>query len=197
MRLVALFAIFNAFLPGAAVQKAHAWPVVRAFSHYWRIPDVGSTDQDTSVATFIYDVSGTPVYKLECHNGNYSGQSELNFSGTFQCALFAIEKGKNTSWNLLATKDERTSDWGNRGRMIAEQLQGKCGSWPEFGVQRTFKLRGMIINFTYRDLQWIDGDKGRRLGAFTFAVRVEPDEKATSSEAESINVPKPPKTCLW
>jgi len=28
-------------------------------------------------------------------------------------------------------------------------------------------------------------------------VHVEPDDKATSSEAELVGVPKPPKMCLW
>ena len=197
MRFLILFASFTALIPSASGKRPNPWPAVQSFMHDWRIPDVGSTGRDTPVTAYINDVSGTPVYKLECHNGNYSDQSEMNFSGAFQCALFAVDKGKNISWNLLAAKDERDSDWGNRGRMIAEQLQGKCGSWPEFGIHRTFRGRGMMIKFTYKDLQWIGEGKDKRLGAFTFEVHVEPDDKATSSEAELIGVTKPPKTCLW
>jgi hypothetical protein len=169
------------------------WPGVQALNKEWRITNVSSTQTDTPAIDYIHDLKGVPAYKLECHNGNYSGQSEMNFSGTFQCALFALENGRPASWNLLADRSEQDSDWGNRGRMLSEQLNGSCSGWAEYGARRVFRLRGMKITFRYRDLQW----SKNQLTAFTFEVDVRPDPLAKTPEAKVVKVARPPRSCMW
>ena len=68
---------------------------------------------DTPFVSQIKDTSGALAYKLICHSGDYDDSADLNFSGTFQCYLFAVKGDALTSGNLLAadTKDERSTDW--------------------------------------------------------------------------------------
>ncbi len=163
----------------------------------WRIPDVSSTGSDTPAVDYIRDLKGGPIYKLECHNGNYNDQSEMNFSGKFQCALFALEEGKTASWNLLADRTQQDSDWRNRGRMLSEQISGPCSKWPEYGARRVFLLRGMSITFLFKDLQGKYIRHERELVAFTFDVEVQPDSHVQTAEAEIVKVAKPARSCMW
>ena len=132
-------------LPCELVVGNTSWPEIQSFTKRWQIPDVSGTQADTPATAYIRALNGTPIYKLECHNGNYNDQSRMNFSGTFQCALFALKGTAIDSWNLLADRNEQDSDWGNRGRMLSEQLLGSCAKWPEYGSLRVFRLREMNI----------------------------------------------------
>jgi hypothetical protein len=178
-------------------QPKKPWPEVRPLVREWRIPDVSGTSLDTPALEYIRGLNGRPLYRLECHNGNYSDQSEMNFSGKFQCALFALEDGKTDSWNLLADRTEQDSDWGNRGRMLSEQLSGSCSKWPEYGARRAFFLRGMSITLLFKDLQWKYIKQNRELVAFTFELKVQADSHAQTPEADIVKVAKPPRSCMW
>ena len=160
----------------------------------------GQNNTDTPFAAFIKNSNGVPVYKLECHNGNYEDESEMNFSGDFQCALFAVKGTTRMSGNLLAadTKNELSTDWWNRGRMRAAQLRGECLKFPEYSTDRRFKLRGMLLTLRFTDMQWgppKDQQKSPVLSGFTLILKVVPDESAHSSRAEVVTGPKPPTAC--
>ncbi len=197
--LVILFAaIFS--LPPSFAEEAHPWPRIQTLSKEWRIEGTAITDEKTSAITYIKALDGTPVYKVECHNGNYGDQSEINFSGDFQCALFSVKDGRLTSGNLLAsnTKNELSADWWNRGRMRSEQLRGKCLKYAEYSTIRHFKLRGMLITLSFSDVKWTSRERsndGPLLNGYTVAVAVIPDSSANSSKAEPIKGPVPPKSC--
>jgi hypothetical protein len=105
---------------------------------------------------FIKNTAGVPIYKLECHNGNYEELSGLDFSGDFQCALFAIKGGTRNTWNLLVSQAEaeERSDWLDRGRVTSNQFRGECGEVPEYGKLRNFRLRGMLITLEFSNLKW-------------------------------------------
>jgi hypothetical protein len=162
--------------------------------------DLGTEDADTPFVAFIKSERAVPAYKLECHNGNYENGSEMNFSGDFQCALFAVKGTTPTSGNLLAadTKNELSTDWWNRGRIRAAQLRGECLTYPEYSTDRHFKLRGMLLSLRFADMQWgprKDQQKNPVLTGFTFILKVVPDESSLSSRADVVTGPKPPKAC--
>ena len=171
------------------------WPIVQPLHESHTLADP-SGDADTHLLVFIRDAKGVPVYKLECHNGNYEDDSEISFSGDFQCALFGVNA---TTWNLLAVnnKDERSTDWFNRGRMLSAQLRGACTGYSEYESLRHFKLRGMLITFKFSGLEWgkLDNQNNPELTKFTFDFSVIPDKSAQSPEAEPIKGAKPPKSC--
>ena len=175
------------------------WPMVRPV-HEKRVFVDPEGKTDTPLTVFLHDTRGVPVYKLECHNGNYGVESGIWYSGDFQCALFALKGASLASGDLLAanTKDELSSDWWNRGRMRAAQLRGACLAYPEYSTDRHFKLRGMLLTLHFADMKWDprkDKQNEPRLAKFTFLLRVVPDESVQSSRAELPPGPKPPSAC--
>ncbi len=180
--------------------QASKWPVIRPLEGKKVFINPGKNNTDTPFMAFIKDSDGVPVYKLECHNGNYEGESEMNFSGDFQCALFAVKGTTRTSGNLLAadTKNELSTDWGNRGRMRAAQFRGECLKFTEYSTNRRFKLRGMLLTLRFADVKWgprKDQQGEPVLAGFTFLVKVVPDESAQSSRTELPAGPKPRSDC--
>jgi hypothetical protein len=180
--------------------QSSKWRTIRPLEEKKAFVNPGQNNTDTPFAAFIKNSNGVPVYKLECHNGNYEDESEMNFSGDFQCALFAGKGATRTSGNLLAadTKNELSTDWWNRGRMRAAQLRGECLKYPEFSTDRRFKLRGLLLTLRFADVKWgtrKDQQGEPMLAGFTFLVKVAPDESAQSSRAELPAGPKPPSAC--
>ena len=138
---------------------------------------------------FIKNMAGVPIYKLECHNGNYEELSGLDFSGDFQYALFAIKGGTINTWNLLVSQaeSEQRSEWLDRGRVTSNQFRGECGEVPEYGKLRNFRLRGMLITLEFSNLKWSPESKSSsRMEQFTFEVSVMPDKNATTATADIV-----------
>ncbi len=186
--------------PASLCAQANKWPAIRPRDEKRVFVNPGQNSADTSFVAFIKASDGVPVYKLECHNGNYEDESEMNFSGDFQCALFAVKGTARTSGNLLAadTKNELSTDWWNRGRMHAPQLRGECLKYPEYSTDRRFKLRGMLLTLHFTDVKWSprkDQQNEPLLAGFTFILKVVPDESAQSSRAELPAGSKPPSAC--
>ena len=180
--------------------QASKWPTIRPLEEKKVFINPGQNNADTPFVAFIKASDGVPAYKLECHNGNYENESEMNFSGDFQCALFAVKGTTRTSGNLLAsdTKNELSTDWWNRGRMRAAQLRGECLKYPEYSTDRRFKLRGMLLTLRFADVKWSprkDQQGEPMLAGFTFLVKAVPDESAQSSRAELPAGPRPPSAC--
>ena len=108
------------------VAQQARWPKIQPVDKT-RTYDVSSPrTSDTPLRIIVRDVRNKPAYRLECHNVDYDVTSEYDYSGDFHCALFALKGGSRASWNLLATNDpvQRSTDWMNRGRMLASQLYG-------------------------------------------------------------------------
>jgi hypothetical protein len=161
--------------------------------------DLAKSNADTPFLVYLKGTEGVAFYKLECHNGFYENDTGVDFSGDFQCVLFAIDGNKVTTGNLLAVdnKDERSTDWFNRGRILSEQLRGACAGYPEYESVRHFKLRGMLITFQFTDLEWarlIDQNK-LILNKFTFDLSVVLDKRNQTAAAEPVKGAKPPNSC--
>ena len=178
--------------------QTNPWPRIQPLMEQRSLIQFPADGSDTPFVVYIRDAGGSPAYKLECHNGDYNDQSEMNFSGDFQCALFALKGTTRTSGNLLAanTKDERSTDWWNRGRMLSNQLQGDCLKYPEYSTARHFRLRGMILTLYFTDTSWSsEGDAQALLRSFVFGVKARPDATARSARAELARGPKAPSSC--
>lgn len=176
------------------------WPLVRPVSKTQTFIDPGAGAKDAAFLASIRDAGGDAVYRIECHNGNYDGESTINFSGDFQCALFAVTRNGLVGGNLLAadTKDEKSTDWWNRGRMRSVQLRGKCLAYRQYSTDRQFKVRGMLVTLRFTDVRWSSAKNERgdpKLQRFTFTLSVVPDQTAHSPTAELPVGTKPPTSC--
>jgi hypothetical protein len=183
----------------SSLAQTATWPNIQPLhdSHTFIEPGRG---KDTPFLALIKNASGSPVYKVECHNGNYDDESEINFSEDFQCALFGVSGGKGTTGNLLAVnnKDEQSTDWWNRGRMLSHQLRGECLAYPEYSTLRHFKIRGMLVTLRFTNVEWSsakDQQGNPLLEKFTVTIDVVPDGTALSSTAEPAAGPEPPRSC--
>lgn len=199
--ILKICSLFVALTPATILlAQGSKWPVIRPLEEKQVFINPGQNNADTPFVAFIKDSNGVPVYKLECHNGNYEDESEINFSGDFQCALFTVKGTTRTSGNLLAadTKDELSTDWWNRGRMRADQLRGECLKYPEYSTDRHFKFRGMLLTLNFTNMQW-GSSKAQQveplLTGFKVSLKVVPDASAHSSRAEVLADPKPPEPC--
>jgi len=100
------------------------WPAVRPF-HEERIISLEEPVPDVPLV-FTIRTDSDVQYRLECHTGDYEDMTLINFSGAYQCAMFAMKRRERTSWNLFADDSavQRSADWFNRGRMTEGQLRG-------------------------------------------------------------------------
>jgi hypothetical protein len=163
----------------------------------WIVSTEGDRSRDVPVV-FVILTDSDVEYRVECHTGEYEGTNPINYSGDYQCGMFAMKGPQRTSWNLFAddTAVQRSSDWFNRGRMTEGQLRGACGT-SEWGVLRRFRLRGMIVTLTFEDLKWgaRKGLSGEHLTRFKVAINVQPDPSATSATTERLKSSEPPPGC--
>ena len=127
-------------LSSRMVAQVSNWPLIQAIevSRSYDLPEWRVTD--TPLRLILRDLRGAPVYRLECHNGDYGVDSEYTYSGDFHCALFALSGRSRASSNLLATNSpaQQRSGWLNRGRMTAPQLYGACADVHDYGARRRF-----------------------------------------------------------
>jgi hypothetical protein len=198
--LIVGYAVIGTMSPFSLRAQGNNWPVVQHLHETRTFMNPGGDNADTPFLALIKDSEGVPIYRVECHNGNYEDESEIDFSGDFQCALFAVKGDTLKSANLLAanTRDERSTEWWNRGRMRSAQLRGECLAYPEYSAVRHFKLRGMLITLRFTDIEWSatkDQQNNPLLGKFTFTLDVVPDKTARSRSAERAAGPRPPRSC--
>lgn len=196
--LAAVALVIGAALQTTASASNQPWPSIASTRaiYEWKNPEKAGVD--TPFVSYIRSPSGTPLYKLECHDGDYDDDSELDFSGVFQCALFALQGPPSAFADLLAanTKDEQSSDWWNRGRVLADQLQESCLEFPEYSTSRHFRLRGMKITLGITNITWsLSISRTIAPAKFTMTFEAEPDAKARAPEAELPGGPVPPKSC--
>ena len=185
--------------PAAPPVQVDGMPVIQPVHAEYVFKDPHMRGVDTPFVLYFKDVEDTQRYKFECHDGEYADDSEMTFSGDFQCALFMFKGMTVSAVNLLAanTRNEQSTDWWNRGRMLAKQLRGDCLAYPEYSTARHFRLRGMSLTLAITHIEWEQeqGSKEPILAGFTLVVDAVPDKDARSDVAESAEGPKPPKSC--
>lgn len=184
---------------GAFIRGRAAWPPVLPVHKTYTFAHSGENGEDTPVKVFVLGTTNDTLYRIECHNSDYNDTYDLNFSGDFQCALWAVTRGELTSGNLLAdsTKLQQESEWFNRGRLLAKQVSGQCASYPEYGLTRHFRTRGMVVILAFGDIHWSMSTRPRRIEQFTVDITVEPDSTAQSATSETAIAPMPPRGCGW
>lgn len=128
------------------------WPAVEKLQKSMYFEDARKAE----AAFTIFGVEGPPLYYIECHTWeftwNYKGNPDFDYSGDFECRLTSLHS-LNTHSTLFTDNPKATRDWESRARFLVEELQGKCGDYPEYGRVRHFRLRGMKITLTINDLK--------------------------------------------
>ncbi len=129
----------------AWLQTQVQWPRVAPLDTLFRVQDA----THPNVRTLIKSPSGKPIYLLICRQSDEPVADDVNYSGDLDCHLMPAELGE-VEVNLLA-EDDRLSAWYSRGRMFGRDLRGACAAYPEYGLLRHFRLRGMQISMQFKD----------------------------------------------
>lgn len=193
-----LVLITNPAATHAPAHTAAGWPAIQpAHAEYAYVrPD--KPGEDAPFLAYLLDPKGDKLYRFECHAGGYHDDGyDMDFKGDLQCVLFPYKIDTVSAVNVLAaeTRAEQRNDWHNRGRILAAQLRGECLDFPEYSTLRHFKLRGMHVTLTIKDLAWQGEGKGKVLTKFTLVLDAAPDDDAKSPYAEPAPEPALPRVC--
>lgn len=176
---------------GAAQPEAGAapapWPRMRAFTLTAGVRlDAPRADIDVP----LYDEAGVVRYRLICRGG---GQDYLDDVGErtgtagyqpdLTCILNAGDR--ETDASLLA--EDESPAYYSRGRFAAAELAGDCGRYPEYGLVRHFRLRGMALTLAFSDMT--AGAERPVYGLLT--VSVQPDPAARTAKAAQTGYLRP------
>lgn len=153
LRLTVLITICLAVTTSTAMSGAHqVWPVVQNLHETYAFADPGTAGLQIIIKE---DYTDRPLYALECHSGLYEGGSNPDFfSGLFDCQLSSLYSTDTVS-TLFSETTHQLADWDNRGRFMSDQLLPGCATYPDYGQQRTFRLRGMVITIALSDITFV------------------------------------------
>ena len=168
----------------SATAPAVDWPPVRKQQFVFHfVQGKNDTLQET-----IVSINGQPLYRLECADAEGSKKlptaSEV-WTGDMECHLISIKQEHPDYVSLLVSRSDPSVSAG-RAVFTAYELKGKCAIYPDWGLVRQFRLRGMKIVLALSDVVYQQYSKETNyegIKSATLTVSVPPDPTATSSLA--------------
>jgi len=168
-------------LMGSLPTLGKEWPPVK--------PVTQSFDINIVAGFVAFDLpiksrAGSVLYRLSCRGGSVKALDELgdrdgvNWVPPLMCVL-NVGNGRPSERSLLAEDD--SPPWHTRGQFTGSDLVGACGAYPEFGLNRSFRLRGFILRLRVVNLEL--GSEGRP-SRLTLTVSVDGDPTAIGAQAE-------------
>jgi hypothetical protein len=186
-----ILAVCAALLNSAALnaQRLPVKPVTRSF-------DIDLASGLAVVDLPIVSEKDSLLYILHCRGGTERELDELgsrdgiNWVGPLMC-VFNEANSKMSENSLLAEDD--SPPWHTRGQFCTNELIGACGAYPEFGTERSFRLRGFVLHLSAQNLK-LNSDGA--LQGLTLAVSVRQDPAAKGAQAERPEYLRPtPRKC--
>jgi hypothetical protein len=142
------------------------WPQLAPLSQRYTL------EPPHSLRVVLKGTKGEPAYLLECRS---------DAAAAVQCGLHEAQRAAGAS--LLVRAGLR-----DRGLFRAPDLQGACASYPQFGRQRSFRLRGFELSLALLDVPAATaGGRPRQ----AVQLDVQPDPLASAAQAEAPEVPDP------
>lgn len=171
-----LLAVFS--LSVSAVNAAE-WPRIKPVSAQF---PVDFSSEQITIDLRIFDEGDIPLYHFACRGGNenyldkLSDQTGDNWVGPLMCTL---SEGTKASEGSLLSEDDSAA-WFSRGQYRQDQLVAACAVYPEYGVHRTFRLRGFRLTL---DATNVKVNSSGTAQSFVLVVTVADDPTATSESA--------------
>lgn len=175
MRITAAIPICFA-LTAVPLAGGPPWPQIVPFSV--SVP-VRLTADRIAIDVPLKDGNGRERYHFACRGGRdtYLDSLEGVWVKPLMCTL---SEGTTAREESLLSEDDAAA-WFSRGQFGSTDLVGACAKYPEFGVNRSFRLRGFRLSLDARDVR-----VGRSGAAesFTLVVSLIDDPSARSAQAE-------------
>jgi hypothetical protein len=189
--LTCFFVVLLGRSPVDALDGRIHWPPVRPLHESFYFPDPAKA----VVETYIRGTDDKPLYYLECYTGGNEGSHGFEYSGLFDCTFTSLGPPRDGR-DLLHEDFFVEKGWWSRGRFLTEDLLGDCGTYPEHGTVRHFRLRGMQITLEVNRLQLTatskDEVRSHEVSSFGFEVDVQPAPDAISAIAAATPFRDPP-----
>jgi hypothetical protein len=171
---------------------AQPWPAVKPFTRQF---DVDLAGGPVALDLPILSKEGSALYRLSCRGGSeevLDGLGErdgVNWVGPFMCVL---NLGNLPVSDVSLLAEDNAAPWLTRGQFHEGELVGACAAYPEFGLNRSFRLRGFVLRLSVGDSE-LDSD--RSLMRFKLAVSVESDPTAKGDRAQRPDYLDPKGKC--
>lgn len=166
-----------AFATGVSAQStARKWPAIEPTTARFSI-DLNA--DEIVIDLPLRDQSGRERYHFACRGGKetYLDPLPQNWVGPLMCTLWPGTEAREES--LLSEDD--SAAWFSRAQFRRDELVGSCAKYPEFGVHRSFRLRGFRLVLDAEDV--VVNSAGEPT-SFVLKVSVASDPSARSEEAE-------------
>lgn len=155
-------------------QAVTHWPRVRPEDKSFH---VSLPAADPGVKMAIKDQSGREIYEIAC--GTYATPfGAFDYSGEFECMLQSIPSSSYSTLFTEYTNQDR--DWESRARFFANEIAPPCGEIPDFGLNRTFRLRGMKVTLAMSNVVFSGHGKEQKIKSFRFNIKVAQDPAANT-----------------
>jgi hypothetical protein len=179
-----------------ADESKSLWTEVQPLKKRFRFVD----HRDAGAQLKLVGTDGTPLYLIECYLNAYDHEDpNFDYSGDFECRLSSLYT-KEAYSTLLTEEKKQSRDWQSRGRFLIEELTGKCSEYPEYGLVRHFRLRGMELTLEIKNLKLKQGSATQnapwnreRIKELDLEVTVADDPTATSGIATPTKYVEPPR----
>jgi hypothetical protein len=160
----------------AMLQVQSHWPPIAPVDTLFNV-EAGTHPH---VKTFVRSPNGKPLYLFICRDADDPAVGNVNYAGDLDCHLLPADRGE-VEENLLVERHD-VAAWYSRGRMFTSQLRGACAAYPEYGLTRHFRLRGMQITMEFKDTTFsLTGE----LRSYVLRFAVMPDSTAHRDIAEN------------
>jgi len=137
----------GASAPWAGQKTPFRWPEIKPTSKSYNFQVASRTD----ALVRVEDPEGEVLYVLGCLADFPAEDGTAAGIGCYLVLAGSEDAGLNSATLLNDDPMERRIPHG-RGQIWADALQGSCASYPEYGAERTFSLRGMKIVIRVRDV---------------------------------------------
>jgi hypothetical protein len=172
---------------GESRADVHSWPVVREEAGVVTI----ETPAEADFTRHIVGRDGRLLYDLRCRSGDLDDVGGFNYSGLIQCRL-SVAHATSGPQTLLFENAHATSDWEGRGRFLLSDILGSCGKYPDYGSTRSYRVRGMRLVLSVRDLRLQklpQGEVGASSYVLAYDLKSDPAAKSVWTEKPSIHEP--------
>jgi len=171
---------------------ASEWPEMREFAlrSAFRL-DAPRVDIDIP----LRDPAGAVRYRLICRGGSQAHLDDVSertgTSGYLPDLTCILNAGDRESDASLLSEDESAAYY-SRGRFVLSELAGACARYPEYGLVRHFRLRGMELELSVSGLATAaSGAAAGRPAHALLVVSVRRDLSARTAKAEQPGYLRP------
>ena len=162
-----------------------SWPEVMPVSGEMVFTD----PTKASIQAKVIGINREALYTLVCQSGDLDDK-DFNFSGLFHCRLVSHYSKENVS-SLFVENLPQTADWQGRSRFLLNQVVGKCATMPDWGAERTFRLRRMRVVLGIHNVELGGNQQHPEVKSFKFTYKIVPDDEAVSSIALKSEISEP------